>query len=136
MPTTLFDIPTAFSSGVNLRVLQQELAAIWPLDLQLSEFTLDGSAFDTVVSGDLKIETSRALTAPEAAAVDALFLAHDPLTPVLPGILKVQISAALLENAGHVQFVRDLDRAAGPGTGTVAYSNGVESRRVADDMPV
>ena len=160
MPITLFDIPTAFSSGVNLRVLQQELAAIWPADLQLSEFTVDGSAFATITIADLQIETSRALTAPESTAVDALFLAHDPLTPLLPGILKIQLPAAIPENAGHNLFIRDLlqhhhhhahihvdqpddehnhvddGHDHGNPVGAPVYSSGAEWRRTADDVPV
>lgn len=134
MANNTYPIAPNFPNGLLLDLLIQQMPAVWPADLFPSEYTVNGPPFSTVNSGTLIIETPRVITAQENADALAQFTIHDPADGLPFGLTIATLPAP--DPAGNVQFVRDLARATGPGLGTMAYSNGVEWRRMSDDSLV
>lgn len=136
MINNVYPIGPSFPSGVKLDLLIQEMPSVWPADLFPSEYTARGKPGPTgvITAGTLEIVTPRVLTAGEEAGAEAHFLLHDPTAPVAGGFLIADLPPPTL--AGLSVYVRDLDRAIGPGVGTMAYSDGIAWRRFADDALV
>jgi hypothetical protein len=135
MANNIYPVPVHFPNGLLLNLLITQLPEIWPADLFPVVPTLNGRTTDVVTTGTLELETPRDLTVQENDDALALFQLHDPASQTqAPGLTIAQLPPP--SPAGLSVYVRDLDRSVGPGVGTMAYSNGVEWRRFADDAVV
>lgn len=134
MAENTFNVAQNFPLGILLDLLIQEMRTVWPSDLRTASFSLDGPPRRTVTVGRLDINTPRDLTLDERSAALAHFQnVHNPANGVLHGLTVAQLNEIAPAGVRTV-YVRDLDRAVGPGVGTLAYSNGIEWRRVSDDQ--
>lgn len=134
MANNNYPIVSNFPNGLLLDLLIQEMPTVWPADLFPASYVTNGPPRGTQTSGQLTIETPRDLTAQENTDALNHFAVHDPDDGVPVGLTMATLPDP--SPAGQLQYVRDLARATGPDFGTMAYSNDIEWRRVADDALV
>ena len=134
MATNNYQIQTDFPNGLLLDLLIQQMPAVWPADLFPAGYAVRGPPRGVITSGLLEIVTPRDLTPDENTDALARFATHDPADGAPRGVTIATLPSPI--SAGDLQFVSDLNHATGPGIGTMAYSNGVEWRRVSDDALV
>ncbi len=135
MANNVYPIAPGFPLGLNLDLLIQKMPSVWPSDLFPAEYIARGKPGPTgiITAGTLDIVTPRPPTTGEQADAEAHFLLHNPTDAVALGFLVAELPTP---TQVMMVYVRDLDRATSPGVGTMAYSNGTEWRRFADDAVV
>lgn len=131
MALNRYPVAVNFPNGLLLDLLIQEMPDVWPASVFPVGYAVDGRPRKTLTAGLLEIETARELTAGENGDAIAQFILHNPANGAPQGVTRATLPPASV--AGDTIFISDLDRATGPGAGTMAYSDGIAWRRVADD---
>lgn len=136
MATNTYPVPPNFPNGLNLDLLITEMPGVWPADVFPASYTANGRSTEPfgITTGQLVIETARVLTVPENDAALSHFQVH------AGGTGAVGLTIAFLENPATVEpglilYVVDAPR--NPpigGFGTVLFADGVNWRRVSDDV--
>lgn len=135
--TTNYTVSTVFPNGVLIGQLQVEMVAVWPGDLFPISFTSNGSpgTGGVITTGQLTVETQRALTIDEADDAIAHFLTHDPVIGAQGGVMVSDLIAGVFN--GQTIYVIDESRQ-GAGMGVLCYWDGSTRKwmRIRDDNDV
>lgn len=136
MATNTYPVPPNFPNGLNLDLLITEMPTVWPADVFPATYTANGrpSEPNGITTGTLWIQTARVLTVAEDAAALAHFQVHAGGTGAV-GLRIAFLEDPSLVEPGLILFVVDAPR--NPpigGFGTVLFADGINWRRVSDDV--